>query len=305
METSDHDYLRFTSDWQYDSPFSQLPRELRDQIYELALGDIILIQYDLLEFRLKPTFYQTEKDVCAEYINHFPPRGLPVWIRSCKHICVEALESLGRTRTFEPILRSFSPIILPIWSKQDPIEDTPIIRKWNPILFKPHILQNILLNPECSVLDGRVYRAPQSYAAGQDKLVRFLDLLQTFDSQNLTLYTTWSRDWHQMGTRNDRRCRAASFKYPDLLRGEPEAFFSEWDGVWNGRFRCVQITLQFFAPPTVHDASLGILRAAEGFAERLVGRGVVLALEYLGMMEIGVGEGLWRSRVIANRMVKE
>jgi hypothetical protein len=291
METSDHDYLRFTSDWQYESPFFELPRELRDHIYELAFGsDSFLIRYAALDFRITPTLYHL-KDVLPLSYTPSSPRGMPVWIRSCKHICVEALELLGRLRAFEPIVF-------------DHVVEAANAHQQSPILFQPNIVRNILLSPICRVLDKRVLRVQHLDPSGQEQLAKFLHFLHNLDSKYLSLYTTWSRDWHQMCTLHNRSCWP-SYNHPDLLIEEPEAFFNEWNAIWNGMFRRVQITLHFFAPPTVQDASLLILQAAEAFAERLVGEGAQLSLAYLGMTDVGSREGLWRTRVTAKRLLKE
>lgn len=291
METSDHDYLRFTSDWQYESPFFHLPREVRDQIYDFAFGsDTFTIKYAALDFRITPTYYHPKDVLPLRYIPP-PPRGIPAWIRSCKHICVEALELLGRLRAFEPIVL-------------DHVVEASKAHHQNPILFQTGILRNILLNPNCYVLERKVLRVQHLDASGQDQLAKFLNFLHELNFKNLSLYTTWSRDWHQMCMLHNRSCWP-SYNHPDLLMDEPEAFFNEWKGIWNGMFQRIQITLHFFAPPTVQDASLLILQAAEVFAERLVGEGARLSLAYLGMIDVGSREGLWRTRVTAKRLLEE
>jgi hypothetical protein len=129
------------------SPFFSLPLEIRNSIYEYALGD---------ESR---TLSHNGDLVVA--VPQFPPRvlsredraaivsGLPAWIPTCKELCAEAVDVFIRTRTFESI--SPHSIVndrgLPVAQPDAKQTIWDLLKSMNPLIFKADGIQIIALQP--------------------------------------------------------------------------------------------------------------------------------------------------------------
>jgi hypothetical protein len=130
-----------------DSPFFSLPLEIRNSIYEYALGD---------ESR---TLSHNGDLVVA--VPQFPPRvlsredreaifsGLPAWILTCKELCAEAVDVFIRTRAYESI--SPHSIVndrgLPVAQPDAKQTIWDLLKSMNPLIFKADGIQIIALRP--------------------------------------------------------------------------------------------------------------------------------------------------------------
>jgi hypothetical protein len=85
-----------TTTLKIESALLRLLREVRDQIYSLAIGtDTLTIRHDDLILEGVNSRYG-KLNGKAEGLE-----GLPSWLRTCKQICSEALQVVGQTYTFE------------------------------------------------------------------------------------------------------------------------------------------------------------------------------------------------------------
>ncbi|KAF2035600.1 hypothetical protein EK21DRAFT_84637 [Setomelanomma holmii] len=123
--------LQFVSKQQIQSPLLRLPWELRNQIYHNAFGgDPIRLHHRGLEYVVMNS-RNMFSDV--DYTTEKPPwaKGLPIWLRSCKQIFDEALDTFGRGWTFTTDLAYLV--------KHEQRDEEPK----NPLSFNRNIVRNI------------------------------------------------------------------------------------------------------------------------------------------------------------------
>ncbi|KAI0583794.1 hypothetical protein TUN199_07720, partial [Pyrenophora tritici-repentis] len=110
------------------SSFFRLPRELRDQIYDYAFGEIGT------KFRTRNMY------ILARRESREMRQGLPNWLRTNKQICYEALAFFGSTHVFtdEPLYEE--------WTDEPPYEEWTSSADSDlttPLVFNKDIIRNV------------------------------------------------------------------------------------------------------------------------------------------------------------------
>ncbi|KAI4932454.1 hypothetical protein J4E85_002852 [Alternaria conjuncta] len=129
------------------SPLARLPRELRDQIYEYALGaDMMrILSFGETKIIMLP-IYAPGRVYCDQ------EDGLPMWMLSSKTILSEALEVFHRTQCFEHI--DLAPYAQ--W-KLSPTRRNPLVLNQN--------IRHVKLNEPLEVV-GNSFPLPSSWHPG-------------------------------------------------------------------------------------------------------------------------------------------
>lgn len=223
--------------------FLRLPRELRDQIYEDAFGEIdIGLVHQGVEYFISDLDYWARE--CSSR------NGLPQWVRTCKQMTEEAIEVLTRTCSFRPLF----PRIHRLSS--------------NPLVFRPGNVRSIIIEPDPDVVLGKAVNPLSVRALRGDPSGGSLTSLEHLQIKEGQLHIIWSRWWHQPGVWPD-----AHWYAPEWLVNEPGMWTEDWTDYWAGRFRKVSIAVVVHTDPDVGDVSTNLVRLAETLAKRLVGPG--------------------------------
>ncbi|KAF2256587.1 hypothetical protein BU26DRAFT_25143 [Trematosphaeria pertusa] len=158
------------------SPFYLLPRELRDEIYEHAWGNVgIVFQYRGIWSVAAP---KNGEDFAI---------GLPKWIRTSKLILDEAMQAFSRTRIFGPQFRYGVPRCLNVsWGPPAPQK---VHDKKHTLLMSGRIRK--VAWDICMVLDGK--RSEGVLQTSHDSGL-FAESLATLDVRNIHLQLFWDYD---------------------------------------------------------------------------------------------------------------
>ena len=223
---------------QSHSLFFRLPREIRDEIYERALGttSTTLKHGDLtvVVTPTAPTALTTSRNLATT-----DTIGLPAWFLISKQVCSEALGVFGNTRFF---------VAKEYFKRDERFSHWPRPRTFlNPLVFNA----NVVLKIACSTpfpFEATVHRANRE----------FRNALTRLKVEDLCLQTTWIRA-------NERSVWA-------LLGSSGITDLEEWSSFWSGKFKEVELRLMVDchnAPRVLEKAS----KLAEVHATRLVGVG--------------------------------
>lgn len=149
---------------QSTSPLFHLPREIRDQIFELALGPSPnVLEHDELTIIATPAvplITATSADTDTD------SKGIPELFLSCKQVCSEALEVFGNTRYFI--------------AKEEDVRFARPKTYMNPLVFSPNLVRDIALPATKS--DQWDTKLAQAF---------FLRALVPFQFNALSLETSW------------------------------------------------------------------------------------------------------------------
>jgi hypothetical protein len=233
------------------SALLDLPRETRDRIYDLALGSdyiylwhrgILIAIADNVSLRIDDSHRKNQSMV----------RGLPIWMRSSKQICSEALDVIARTRTFRTERW--------MWK----VARSPAM-PLNKLVFYQGGLQNILIRPrffiEFDHEPGDSYALREDYF---DPTEAFMILARRLGTANMCLELDWAINWDSRYTYRPE---------DDWLRGERDALTEPWDATWYGRFRSTKIVVANVCYPPTKELLLKMLQLAGEYAKKLVGDG--------------------------------
>ena len=195
----------YKSSQQSQSPFHffQLPREVRDNIYEFAFGnDEHQFNYRGLKIAATTTNPNTHS-TCLQ--------GLPEWILASRSTCTEAIETFHRTRAFSPRTREFG--------KTDAVP--------NALVLHSNAIRNIeLCYVSCAYVrlgDARHDVPPRM----------FLAYLQPFLASDLNLKLDWS----------ESRCHFCGNRGEYNSVSEHVQNYENWGRTWVGCFKQVVIDL--------------------------------------------------------------
>jgi hypothetical protein len=219
-----------------DSPFFSLPPEIRNCIYEYALGE---------ESR---TFSYNGDLVVA--VPQFPPRvltyedrkvsGLPPWILAGKELCAEAIDVFTRSRAFESIsphsIVNNHRLAQPA-AKQGTV-DPP--KPTNPLIFKEDGIQIIGLRParHTGCFRDRTGTATVRRASNE-AVAKFLQLMKEYGTRNMCLVMEWERYW-------DMRGPSYSSPASDWIDRENNILDHPcFNDEWTGKFRKVTIKIKY------------------------------------------------------------
>lgn len=216
---------------QSGSPLLQLPRELRDKIYDYLFGN--------------PARQFFHRDIAISAItdtSHYswPILGLPHWLLTCRQISTEAMDLFARTRTFEytdlctGMCVTFECDCDFMYIGKQPVAQSLVFsndRSVQRIALRPTMALNSMVP-----LQFRRAHIPETTA--------FLQVVSDLDAHDLQLKMEWDRAWHgpYSGYRLERT--------REWVRDEERVFdFLESD--WDGRMRRVEIVLVYHEKSTL------------------------------------------------------
>lgn len=228
------------------SEFFHLPLELRDKIYDLAIGS------KPLYFTITGQMECVELDpiVMAAALSYdhesLPPygwvasksRGLMDWMRTSRKILAESVDLVSRAFIFRPLPSMY------VSCRTAPA---------NLLLFDRGLLCNALVHDRLEY-----WACGQLVARSKEENKIFRSVMHKLGSNALNLELLWDQTWEA---------------YEDGLRFyDPARYVESWDELWNGRMRRAKITVKCMT--TRHDIKADILvKQAEYLAERFVGPG--------------------------------
>jgi hypothetical protein len=235
------------------SALLDLSQKIRDRIYDLALGsDYIYLWHRGILIAIADSASLRIEDPNIYLKNWTPVRGLPIWMRSSKQICSEALDVIARTRTFRAKR----------WMWE--VARSPAM-PLNKLVFYQDGLQNILIRPR--FLNEFDHELGDSYAIREnydDPTDAFMILARRLGTANMCLELDWAINWDSRYTYRPE---------DDWLRGERDALTEPWDATWYGRFRSTKIVVANVCYPPTKELLLKMLQLAEEYAKKLVGDG--------------------------------
>jgi hypothetical protein len=284
------------------SRFLSWPGEIRDCVYEYALGDkprrFRHGVYEIMAFMQHAGAQSTARSNYNEYI-----RGLPRWLIVCEQILTEAIEVFSRTRFFEAIPGALPPGASPWFDSPTKVPGASKIPQVsraspiNPLLINCHGLRNIIIAPvRCSYFSSGPPHPTlfQIVRRREGPTTAFLDLVERLGNRNLCLELHWDRWWS---------CKEAAIRWNQRDEDVLDVLGAEWIG----RFRQVGISMAYYTKKG--DGLQGMMEYAETCARRLVGGEqetvtVVWKDEQLQIISRPTGDiAFWTRRLVLQRKI--